>query len=131
MELPLQISFRHMDRSEYIEEVIRHKAAKLETFAERIMACRVVVEEASRRHRTGNLHDIRINITVPGEEIAVTRLPSEHVQNEDIRVALRDAFDTARRQLQDYVRRQRGAIKTHVARPARQRSLEKSTAGSR
>lgn len=131
MELPLQISFRHMDRSEYIEEVIRHKAAKLETFADRIMACRVVVEEASRRHRTGNLHDIRINITVPGEEIAVTRLPSEHVQNEDIRVALRDAFDTARRQLQDYVRRQRGAVKSHVTRAPRLRSSPRSPAGTR
>jgi len=128
MELPLQISFRHMGHSEFIEAAIREKAAKLETFADRIMACRVVVEQACRRHRTGNLHDIRITITVPGEEIAVTRLPSEHAQNEDIRVALRDAFDTARRQLQDYARRQRGAVKAHVARPPRLRSPQGSPA---
>lgn len=125
MELPLQISFRHMDRSEYIEAIIRDKAAKLDTFADRITACRVVVEPASRRHRTGNLYDVRLDITVPGEEIVVTRVPSQHAQNQDILVAMRDAFDAARRQLQDYVRRHRGDVKRHVSEPrGRARELE-------
>jgi len=47
---------------------------------------------------------------VPGSEIAVTR---EH--DEDVQVALRDAFDAARRQLEDYAREKRGDVKRHVS----------------
>lgn len=117
MQLPLQISFRHMEHSEQIEELIRDKAAHLDTFANHIMSCRVVVEPAGQHHRHGNLYEVRIDLTVPGEEIVVTRESGEHTEYRDIHVALRDAFDSARRQLEDYVRRQRGDVKSLEAEP--------------
>jgi len=112
MQIPLQVSFRHMEHSDSIETLVREKAAKLDTFADHIMSCRVVVEPAAKHHLHGNLYEVRIDLTVPDEEIAVTREPSEHTEYRDIRVALRDAFDSARRQLEDYVRRKRGFVKT-------------------
>jgi cold shock CspA family protein/ribosome-associated translation inhibitor RaiA len=111
MQLPLQVSFRHMEHSAAIEALVREKAAHLDTFAGHIMRCRVVVEPAGEHHLHGNLYEVRIDLTVPGEEIAVTREPGEHAEYRDIRVALRDAFDSARRKLEDYVRRRRGAVK--------------------
>jgi cold shock CspA family protein len=45
----------------------------------------------------------------PGGELAVTR---EH--DEDLQVALRDAFDAARRRLEDYARGQRADVKHHA-----------------
>jgi len=111
MQLPLQISFRHMDHSDEIGKLVREKAAKLEMYADQVMGCRVVVEPAGKHHRHGNLYEVRIDLTVPGEEIAVTREPSEHTEHRDIHVALRDAFDSARRKLEDYVRRKRGFVK--------------------
>jgi cold shock CspA family protein/ribosome-associated translation inhibitor RaiA len=111
MQTPLQITFRHMDHSETIEALIRERAAKLDASADHIMGCRVVVEPAGKHHEHGNLYEVRIDITVPGEEIAVTREPSEHAEYRNIQVALRDAFDSARRRLEDYVRRRRGAVK--------------------
>ena len=111
MQLPLQISFRHMDHSESIEALVREKATHLDTFAGHIMSCRVVVEPAGKHHLHGNRYEVRIDLTVPGEEIAVTREPGEHTEYRDIQVALRDAFDSARRQLEDYVRRRRGSVK--------------------
>jgi len=111
MQLPLQVSFRHMEHSHAIEDIVRQKAASLDKFADHIMACRVVVEPAGKHHEHGNLFEVRIDVTVPGEEITVTREPSEHTQYKDIQVALRDAFDSARRQLEDYVRRRRGFVK--------------------
>jgi ribosome-associated translation inhibitor RaiA len=107
MQLPLQVSFRHMQHSDAIEAIVRQKAAMLDKFADRIMGCRVVVEPSGKHHEHGNLYEVRIDLTVPGEEIAVTREPGEHTEYKDIHVALRDAFDSARRQLEDYVRRQR------------------------
>jgi cold shock CspA family protein/ribosome-associated translation inhibitor RaiA len=111
MQLPLQISFRHMEPSEAIEAIVREKASHLDTFAGDIMSCRVVVELSGKHHQHGNLYEVRIDLTVPGEEIVVTREPSQHTEYRDIQVALRDAFDSARRQLEDYVRCRRGAVK--------------------
>jgi ribosome-associated translation inhibitor RaiA len=104
MQLPLQVSFRHMEHSQAIEEMIRERVAKLDTFADHIKSCRVVVEAAGKRHEHGNLYEVRIDLTMPGEEIAVTREPSQHTESRDIRVALRDAFTSVRRQVEDSVR---------------------------
>ena len=112
MQLPLQISFRHMEPSEGIEKLVRDKAAKLDEFSDRIMSCRVVVEPKGKHRLHGNLYDVRIDLTVPGEEIAVTREPNQHTEYRDIHIALRDAFDSAGRLLEDYVRRKRLDVKT-------------------
>ena len=111
MQVPLQVSFRHMEPSAAIEALIREKVARLECASARITGCRVVVEPAGKHHEHGNLYEVRIDLSVPGEEIVVTRAPSAHTAYRDIRVALRDAFDSARRQLADYVRRRQGAVK--------------------
>jgi len=117
MQLPLQISIRHMEHSEAVEAIVRQKAAMLDKFADHIMGCRVVVEPLGKHHEHGNLYEVRIDLTVPGEEIVVTREPSEHTEYKDIHVALRDAFDSARRQLEDYVRLRRGSVKAHETAP--------------
>jgi hypothetical protein len=46
---------------------------------------------------------------VPDEEIAIDLQPSE----DDVYVAIREAFDAARRKLEDYERRRRGEVKAH------------------
>jgi cold shock CspA family protein/ribosome-associated translation inhibitor RaiA len=100
-----------MEHSEAIEALIRKRTAKLDTFADHIMSCRVVVAPAGKHHQHGNLYEVRIDLTVPGEEIAVGHEPSQRTESKDIHVALRDAFDSARRKLEDYVRRRRGFVK--------------------
>jgi cold shock CspA family protein len=102
------------------------------------MGCRVLVELVQRHHEAGNRYHVRIDLTVPGEEIVVAHDAGLHATAQDVdakkltkvaesdperkhaRVAVREAFDIARRRLQDYARRQRGAVKA-TARPARGR----------
>jgi cold shock CspA family protein len=117
MELPLQIAFHNLPHSGAIEQVIRDKAERLDRFCDHIMGCRVVVEMPHQHHQHGNLYQVRIDITVPGEEIVVNREPSAHTAFKDITVAIRDAFDSALRQLEDYVRRRRGLVKAHETLP--------------
>jgi len=132
VKLPVQITFRNMDRSEAIEEWIRAEAAKLDTFYNRIMRCRVAIEVPHRHHRKGSSYHLRIDLTVPGEEIVVKRQPSlshrvqqlgeteikKHLElatpHKNLRLAINDAFKAASRQLQDYARRQRGDVKSHA-----------------
>ena len=114
METPLEIVFQGMGSSFAIEERIRKEAEKLERYHSRITACRVVIEAPHRRHEKGNLFSVRVEITVPGRPpIVVSRNPSDHQSHEEPYVAVRDAFDAARRQLQDITRQQRGDVKTH------------------
>jgi ribosome-associated translation inhibitor RaiA len=118
MQLPLQVSFRHMEGSPVLEAIIREKAAKLDTFAARIMSCRVVVEPSGKHRRNGNEYGVRIDIKLPMGEVATTRKQGGRKESKDIRVAIREAFDAAARQLEDYVRMQRGDVKAHLRRDA-------------
>jgi cold shock CspA family protein len=113
MRLPLELTFRNMDRAAAVEADVREKAAKLDTFYDGVMRCRVVIEADHKHHHKGNLYHVRIDLTVPGAELVVSREPKEHQAHADLYVAVRDAFDAARRQLEDYVRRQRGKVKHH------------------
>ncbi len=114
MKLPLQITWRNVDQSDAIEASIHEHADKLDQFCDQIMSCRVVVEAPHGHHHKGKQYHIGIDITVPGTEIAVKRDPGKNTAHEDIYVSIRDAFDAARRQLQDYVRKQRGDVKKHA-----------------
>ncbi|MDP2681707.1 MAG: HPF/RaiA family ribosome-associated protein [Deltaproteobacteria bacterium] len=108
MKIDLQITARNFEITELIREQIKERAEKLDSFYSRIMRCRVVVEVPHHHKHKGILYDVHIYITVPGGELAIKREP-----NEDISVAIRDAFDAARRQLEDYSRKQRGDTKRH------------------
>jgi cold shock CspA family protein/ribosome-associated translation inhibitor RaiA len=117
MELPLQITFHKMEPSPEIEAIVREKAERLNKYSYHIMSCRVVIDSPHRHHHKGNQYQVRIDLKLAGSEIAINREPPEHSKDEDIRVALRDAFDSARRQVEDVVRHQRGFVKSHEAPP--------------
>ncbi|HKZ80983.1 MAG TPA: HPF/RaiA family ribosome-associated protein, partial [Pyrinomonadaceae bacterium] len=126
MILPVQITFRNMKPSEAVEARVREEVAKLETFYNGIVHCRVVVELPHKHHKKGDLYHVRIDMTVPGAELVVKREPSlhaalrqvdseeesksyeAHAAHKDVFVVIRDAFKEARRQLQDFARRELG-----------------------
>ncbi len=115
MQVPMSISFRGMDTDAALEARVRESAKKLERFHERITSCDVVIEQPHKSHKTGNLYHVRIDIRVPGKEIVVQRQPGQHHEHEEIGTVIKDAFDAARRQLQDWIRMQRGDVKHHEA----------------
>lgn len=117
MQVPLEITFRDMAPSPAIEAAIRDKAAKLEQFHDRITSLRVVIETPHRQHRKGKLFHVRIDLRVPGKELVVSREPDAHHAFEDVYVAIRAAFDAAKRQLEDCSREMRGHGKTHETSP--------------
>ena len=141
MEIPLHITFRNMPRSQAIEDNVREKVSKLECFYDRIMSCRVIVEAPHRHHRKGKAYEVRIDLTVPGDELVInhspkrlkaaesrlaegpeatlieTHEPSKHAAHADVYVAIRDAFNAAGRKLQDHARRRSGAVKLHEYSP--------------
>ncbi len=115
MAIPLQISFKDMAPSTAIERRIRQKAERLERFHPRIVKCEVTVEAPHRHHRKGKLYNVRIDLSVPGQDVFVGHTGPLNHAHEEVNVAIRDAFDAAARLLEDHVRRLRGDVKTHEA----------------
>ncbi|GAB4361187.1 MAG: hypothetical protein Kow0060_16760 [Methylohalobius crimeensis] len=113
MQIPLQVTFRGLPQSDAMEAKIQEKAQKLERYYDKITSCRVVVERAHHNHHKGDLYHVRIDLTVPGKEIAISREHHDNHAYEDAYVAIRDAFQAAARRLEDYARIQRGDVKKH------------------
>ena len=135
MKLPMTVTFRGMNSDEWIETEIRTRAAKLDTYCRDIMSCHVVVEVPHQHHQEGNRFSVRIDLRVPDEEIAVTHGSNLHAatkdlhtrewakrfdvegMRKDIPLVIKEAFDVARRRLQDHARRHRLDVKRHEKPP--------------
>ncbi|HEY5618507.1 MAG TPA: HPF/RaiA family ribosome-associated protein [Vicinamibacterales bacterium] len=130
--IPTQVTFRGLARDEALEDDVRERVSWLEQFYESIVRCRVLVEVPHRHRHDGRHFHVRIEVTVPGgPPIVVSHEPSLHGRLKDIEdeahhkeneiesvhryasVAIHEAFDAARRRLEDFAREQRGTVKAH------------------
>lgn len=109
MKQPMQLRFLGMEPSEAVAAAARDKAAKLDRFHPDLMTCRVTIERVDRHQQQGQHFAVRIDVTLPGEELSIDR-----VQHEDVYVALRDAFDDIRRRIQDSRARAQRKVKQHA-----------------
>lgn len=112
MTIPTTITFRGLDASPVLEADIGKRVARLERFSRDIMSCRVVVESAERRHHQGNRFNVHVHLALRGAEIDVGQTPTPDARHEDAYVAVGEAFDAARRRLEDHMRKRRGDVKT-------------------
>jgi ribosomal subunit interface protein len=111
MQVPLEISTRLIELTPDLEADLRRRAAKLERFYDRITSCRIAVERPSNHHQEGGPYRVRLDITVPGSELIAKK------EVEDLPTAIRDAFQAAERQLEEWTDRRRGDVKTQVLPP--------------
>jgi len=126
------ITYRNMACSDWLDSEIQKRAAKLATFCPDILSCKVLVEIPHRHHEQGNRFHVRIDITVPGDRIVAGQAPNLRLgqldgeparerrsprtfARKDASLALRQAFDAAKRQLRDYVRVRRYDVKSHTS----------------
>jgi ribosomal subunit interface protein len=116
MLLPLQITFRNLERSDAIENKIRDRTGELEVCFDRITSCRVIIEALHKHHRHGNQFHVRVDLAVPDHEIVASHGADEHHAYTDVYVAIRDAFDNVERQLEDYAERVRPNVHTSAPR---------------
>jgi cold shock CspA family protein len=130
--IPTQVTFRGLPHSDDLESEVRECVAWLEQFYAGIVRCRVIIGVPHRHRHDGRHFHVRIELTVPGgPPIVVGHEPSlhgrlkhtekeEHHKEAEIEsvhryaaVAIREAFDSARRRLEDFAREQRGTVKAH------------------
>lgn len=110
MPIPLKLVDYGKLLSPSLAEHVRERTDKLGHFFERVKACRVTVDGPGQHALKGRFR-VRINVSVPGSEIAINRQSGA-----DLGMAIRESFDAADQRLEDYVRLQRKS--------ARRRSLK-------
>jgi ribosome-associated translation inhibitor RaiA len=105
MQIPLQVTFEGCEPSEVVRAAIEREVERLAKHNRRIIGCRVAVIAPSHKHRHGTGFRIHIWLTVPPHEnIIVNHAPSDDARYEHIEVAVKDAFASARRQVDDLAR---------------------------
>ena len=113
MQTPLEIAFVDIARSPAAEARIRERVERLERRFDGITSCHVYVAAPHQHQRKGNPFEVRIEVRVPGAELAVADHPGDIQAHEDVYVAIRDSFDAMERQLEEWKERIRRDVKRH------------------
>jgi len=117
MNQPLEIVFRHAERSPAVERAVREQAEALHRLCDQLQHCRVVVEIINRHLPKGHKFRTRLDLKLRGKTIVVGRSSAAFPGHADVYQSVRHAFDAAARRLQDFARRRRHEVKTHDAPP--------------
>ena len=103
MQVPLEVSFHNIEGSDWAEQEIRARVADLESIYDRLVSCRVRVDQ-----RATNVNDsippvVRIEMGIPGrKDLVVAHEPDrlqQRYQRPDLHNAINEAFRIAERRL--------------------------------
>ena len=121
MATPVRITFRDIPPSAAVREAVEKKLEKLAAM-HRIIGGEVAIEAPHRHQHQGMHYRVRIDLQVPGRELAVGRDPAQDSSHEDVYVAIRDAFAAIHRLLEKHqdrsrsVKRQRARVASRLSR---------------
>jgi cold shock CspA family protein/ribosome-associated translation inhibitor RaiA len=112
MDVPPEIAFRGLEPTETLKERILEGIDDLEEVYDRLVSCRVMVEDTTAARHSGKIYRVRLEIGVPNQTVVVDRKPKEAEEARDVYQAVKHAFDIGRRRLSEVKERQRRDVKT-------------------
>jgi cold shock CspA family protein/ribosome-associated translation inhibitor RaiA len=116
MRVPLELTFRNVEKTRALEEYIRDQVRGLDQASDSLVSCRVAVEKPQEHLRSGSPYRVRIDLRLPPRrELVVRREAGEGDIHDDVRTVLSQAFEAARRKLLAQMARLRGEVKTPAA----------------
>ena len=117
MHKPLQIAFRNLESSEFLEGLAREKMARLERHRSDIVAARVVFEVPHRSPAGAKVAlSVAVEIELAGRPLIVARAEEQrHDMRGDNARAVTRAFEAAERQLVDVSEIREGQVRQHAA----------------
>lgn len=116
MKVPLEITFRDVEKTTELETLIGEKAARLDRFANNLISVHVAVERPQKYQQFGNPYRVRIRMRMPpGQELIIRREPGEGDMHDPLTVVLKAAFHAAERKLSEMTAREHGQTKLHAA----------------
>lgn len=114
MQVPLELTFRGVEKEPGLEDLIRERAERLDRISGSLISCRIAVERPQEHQRAGNPFRVRIDMRLPpGQELVVRSEPGNEPMHETLRTVVHDAFNSAERSLRRLSEQLRGRVKTH------------------
>jgi ribosome-associated translation inhibitor RaiA len=108
MQLPVKITYRGLEKSEKLDDLVMTYAARLDKFCDHINRCDVAIEQSNHTHQKGNPFRCRIDVTVrPRHELVSDEKQMDNGSHEPLNKVIHDAFKTMERQLRHLVEKQR------------------------
>lgn len=78
MRVPVEITYRNVNKSDAIEKLIYEKVDKLNDFHDNIVSCRISIDQHKESKSSGNSYHLRIGVRVPpGKELVVRQKSTE------------------------------------------------------
>ena len=106
MQIPIEIAFHNLPKSDWAENEIRDHVSRLEEIYDRLTTCRVRVDQRASNANNSIPPVVRIEISVPGHKDIVVAHEPDHLQRKfqapDLRNAINEAFRIAERRLTQY-----------------------------
>ena len=103
MQVPLEIAFHNIESSDWAENEIRSHVADLERMYERLVSCRVRVDQRATNSHGTIPPVVHIELGIPGRKDLVVSHEPDHLQRKfqrpDLHNAINEAFRIAERQL--------------------------------
>lgn len=114
MQVPLELTFRGVDRTPALETYIRQQVDRLHRYCPYIISAHVAVERAQEHLRVGTPWRVRVEVRIPpNHQLVAHKEPGDAPIHTDLRVIVRETFGALERQVKALVERQRGELKTH------------------
>lgn len=113
MQSPVELVFRNVEATETIKALIAEKIARLEAIYDGITSCHIHIRAPHQSQRQGNLHQVTIELRVPGDELVVRYDQDDASAHQHLRVMLRRAFAAMERDLKRWKDRVKGEVKAH------------------
>jgi len=115
LQVPLEIAFHNIDSSDWAEQEIRARVAELERLYDRLVSCRVRIDQRAK-DLTGTIPPVvHIELGIPGRKDIVVSHEPEHLlrkyKHPDLRKAINEAFRLAERQLLELKEQRNGRTK--------------------
>lgn len=118
MQVPLEITYNHMSRSEWIDDYIKSRVDKLEQFNDSLVSCRVIVEQTQSPHRTGNPYRAHVSVSLPAKrELVAEKTETVTDPQVQLRPIIRHAFEAMEKQLKKQGAKRSGRVKHHNDEP--------------
>ena len=106
MQIQPEIAFHNCEKVDWAEDQILDHIERLEEIYDRVIACRVRVDQRNDNANHTIPPVVRIEISVPGHKDIVVAHEPDHLQRKfqapDLRNAINEAFRIAERQLTQY-----------------------------
>jgi cold shock CspA family protein/ribosome-associated translation inhibitor RaiA len=106
VQVPVEIAFHNIESIPWAEEEIRARIAKLEKIYDRLVTCRVRVDQRAQNSKHTIPPVVRIEIGIPGrKDLVVAHEPDylqQKFQSPDLHNAINEAFRIAEDQLAEY-----------------------------